>query len=150
MPQSSSLDPYISDHFPLLTSNKRKEEALRPRLIIHLVTTLPGPGIGRNGNLGSVAKRFCLICSPSSANFKTMFGGGTWEGGSCEEKDVDSAGKLGSPLDGAWGWKRGRMMRFSTSSYVFGTLALEDAVEVRASMAQSEARGGGRQCRSVE
>ena len=26
--------------------------------IIHLVTTLPGPGIGRNGNLGSVAKRF--------------------------------------------------------------------------------------------
>ena len=103
MPQSSSLDPYISDHFPLLTSNKRKEEALRPRLIIHLVTTLPGPGIGRNGNLGSVAKRFCLICSPSSANFKTMFGGGTWEGGSCEEKNADSAGNRGSPLNGCLG-----------------------------------------------
>ena len=79
-----------------------------------------------------------------------MFGGGTWEGGSCEEKNADFAGKPGSPLNGAWGWKRGRMMRFSTSSYVFGTLALEDAVEVRASMAQSEARGGGRQCGSVE
>ena len=76
---------------------------LRPRLIIHLVTTLPGPGIGRNGNLGSVAKRFCLICSPSSANFKTMFGGGTWEGGSCEEKNADSAGNRGSPLNGCLG-----------------------------------------------
>ena len=72
-------------------------------MIIHLVTTLPGPGIGRNGNLGSVAKRFCLICSPSSANFKTMFGGGTWEGGSCEEKNADSAGNRGSPLNGCLG-----------------------------------------------
>ena len=66
---SSSLDPYISDHFPLLTSNKRKEEALRPRLIIHLVTTLPGSGMGGNGNLGSVTKRFVsfgLRAVPSS------------------------------------------------------------------------------------
>ena len=103
MPRSSSLDPYISDHFPLLTSNKRKEEALRPRLIIHLVTTLQGPGMGRNGKLGSVTKRFCLICSLSSANFKTMFWGGTWEGGSCEEKNADSAGNRGSPLNGCLG-----------------------------------------------
>ena len=33
---------------------------------------------------------------------------------------------------------------------LFVTLALEVAVKVRASMAQSEARGGGRQCGSVE
>ena len=108
----NSLSPCHSPHlstptsattFSLLTSNQRKEEALRPRLIIHLVTTLPGPGIGRNGNLESVAKRFCLICSPSSANFKTMFGGGTWEGGSCEEKNADSAGNRGSPLNGCLG-----------------------------------------------
>ena len=103
MPRPSSLDPYIIDHFPLLTSNKRKEEALRLGLIIHLVTTLPEPGIGRNGILECVAKRFCLICSPSSANFKTMFGGGTWEGGSCEEKNADSAGNRGSPLNGCLG-----------------------------------------------
>ena len=54
-----------------------------------------------------------------------MFGGGTWEGGSCEEKNADFAGKPGSPLNGARGWKGGRMIRFSTSSFVFGTLALE-------------------------
>ena len=106
--------------------------------------------MGGNGNLEGVAKRFVSSFLRAVPTSLTMFRGGTWEGGSCEEKDVDSAGKLGSPLDGAWGWKRGRMMRFSTSSYVFGTLALEDAVEVRASMAQSEARGGGRQCGSVE
>ena len=78
-------------------------------MITHLVTTLQGPGIGRNGNLESVAKCLCLICSPSSANFKTMFGGGTWEGGSCEEKNADFAGKPGPPLNGAWRWKGGRM-----------------------------------------
>ena len=49
-----------------------------------------------------------------------MFGGGAWEGGGCEEKDEDFAGKPGSPLNGAWGWKRGRMIRFLTSSCVFG------------------------------
>ena len=106
--------------------------------------------MGGNGNLECVGKRFVSSFLGGSANFFNHVWGGTWEGGSCEEKDVDSAGKLGSPLDGAWGWKRGQMMRFSTSSYVFGTLALEDAVEVRASMAQSEARGGGRRCGSVE
>ena len=40
-----------------------------------------------------------------------MFGGGTWEGGSCEEKNADFAGKPGSPLNGAWRWKGGRMIR---------------------------------------
>ena len=28
-----------------------------------------------------------------------MFGGGTWEGRSCEEKNADSAGNRGSPLN---------------------------------------------------
>ena len=106
--------------------------------------------MGGNGNLEGVAKRFVSSFLRAVPTSLTMFGGGTWEGGSCEEKNAEFAGKPGSPLNGAWGWKRGRMMRFSTSSYVFGTLALEDAVEVRASMAQSEARGGGRQCGSVE
>ena len=59
--------------------------------------------MGRIGNLESVTKRFCLICSPSSSIFKTMFGGGTWEGGSCEEKNADSAGNRGSPLNGCLG-----------------------------------------------
>ena len=106
--------------------------------------------MGGNGNLEGVAKRFVSSFLRAVPTSLTMFGGGTWEGGSCEEKNADFAGKPGSPLNGARGWKRGRMMRFSTSSYVFGTLALEDAVEVRASMAQSEARDGGRQCGSVE
>ena len=77
-----------------------------------------------------------------------MFGGGTWEGGSCEEKNADFAGETRISLErglGA-GWLGG----YSTSSYVLGTLALEVAVKVRASMAQSEARGGGRRCRDVE
>ena len=32
-----------------------------------------------------------------------MFGGRTWEGGSCEEKNADSAGNRGSPLNGCLG-----------------------------------------------
>ena len=34
----------------------------------------PEPGMGRNGNLGSVTKRFCLICSPGSAIFDPCLG----------------------------------------------------------------------------
>ena len=77
-----------------------------------------------------------------------MFGGGTWEGGSCEEKNADFAGETGISFErglGAWG-----LGGFSTSSYVLGTLALEDAVKVRASIAQRGAGGMGRQCGSVE
>ena len=59
LPRSSSSTPTSATTFSLSTSNQRKEEALRPRLIIHFVTTLPGPGIGRNGNLESVA--FALL-----------------------------------------------------------------------------------------
>ena len=77
-----------------------------------------------------------------------MFGGGTWEGGSCEERNADFAGETRISLERDLG--AGGLGGYSTSSYVLGTLALEDAVEVRASMAQSEARGGGRQCGSVE
>ena len=73
-----------------------------------------------------------------------MFGGGAWEGGSCEEKDADFAGKLGSPLNGDWRWKGGADDTISTSPCVLGTLALEDAVKVQASIAQRDAGGVGR------
>ena len=103
MPRSSSLDPYISDHFPLLTSNKRKEEALRPRLIIHLVTSLPGPGIGRNGNLEMRRQALLSHLFSKQCQLQNHVWGGTWEGGSCEEKNADSAGNRGSPLNGCLG-----------------------------------------------
>ena len=80
-----------------------------------------------------------------------MFGGGTWEGGSCEEKNADSAGNRGSPLNGCLGEEgRADEMKKHLHIILFVTLALEVAVKVRASMAQSEARGGGRRCGSVE
>ena len=103
MPRSSSLDPYISDHFPLLMSNKRKEEALRPRLIIHLVTSLPGPGIGRNGNLEMRRQALLSHLFSKQCQLQNHVWGGTWEGGSCEEKNADSAGNRGSPLNGCLG-----------------------------------------------
>ena len=67
--------------------------------------------MGGNGNLEGVAKRFVSSFLRAVPTSLTMFGGGTWEGGSCEEKDADFAGKPGSPLNGAWRWKGGRMIR---------------------------------------
>ena len=67
--------------------------------------------MGGNGNLGGIAKRFVSSLLRAVPTSLTMFRGGTWEGGSCEEKDADFAGKPGSPLNGAWRWKGGRMIR---------------------------------------
>ena len=106
--------------------------------------------MGRIGNLESVTKRFCLIYSPSSSIFKTMFGGGTWEGGSCEEKNADFAGETGISPERVLGGGRGGRMKKHLNINLFVTLALEVALKVRASMAQSEARGGGRRCGGVE
>ena len=50
-------------------------------------------------------------------------------------------GKPGSPLNGLGGWGA---WGYSTSSYVLGTLALEDAVKMRASIARRDAGGMGR------
>ena len=58
--------------------------------------------MGGNGNLEGVAKRFVSSFLRAVPTSLTMFGGGTWEGGSCEEKDADFAGKPGSPLNGTW------------------------------------------------
>ena len=79
-----------------------------------------------------------------------MFGGGTWEGGSCEERNADFAGETRISLER--GLEAGGLGGYSTSSYVLGTLALEVALcqSASSSIAQSEARGGGRRCRGVE
>ena len=71
-----------------------------------------------------------------------MFGGGTWEGGSCEERNADFAGETRISLERGLG--AGGLGGYSTSSYVLGTLALEDAIKVRASIARRDAGGMGR------
>ena len=58
--------------------------------------------MGGNGNLEGVAKRFVSSFLRAVPTSLTMFGGGAGEGGSCEEKDADFAGKPGSPLNRAW------------------------------------------------
>ena len=55
-----------------------------------------------------------------------MFGGGTWEGGSCEERNADFAGETRISLER--GLEAGGLGGYSTSSYVLGTLALEVAL----------------------
>ena len=67
--------------------------------------------MGGKGNLEGVAKRFVSSLLRAVPTSLTMFRGGTWEGGSCEEKDADFAGKPESPLNGTWGQKRGQMIR---------------------------------------
>ena len=81
--------------------------------------------MGRIGNLESVTKRFCLISSPSSSIFKTMFGGGTWEGGSCEEKNADFAGDTGISPERVLGGGGGGRMKKHLDINLFVTLALE-------------------------
>ena len=85
----------------------------------------PGPGIGGNGNLGSVTKRFCLICSPGSAIFEPCLGAGHGKAGAVRREMQTLPGKPGSPLNGLGGWGA---WGYSTSSYVLGTLALEVAL----------------------
>ena len=51
--------------------------------------------MGGNGNLGGVAKRFVSSLLRAVPTSLTMFRGGTWEGGSREEKDTDFAGETG-------------------------------------------------------
>ena len=79
-----------------------------------------------------------------------MFGGGTWEDGSCEEKECRLCRETGISSERGLEVEGEADEKISTSSCVFGTLALEDAVKVRASIAQREAGGMGRQCGSVE
>ena len=59
--------------------------------------------MGRNGNLGSVTKRFCLICSPGSAIFEPCLGAGHGKAGAVRREMQTLPGKPGSPLNGAWG-----------------------------------------------
>ena len=73
-----------------------------------------------------------------------MFRGGTWEGGSCEEKDVDFAGKPGISSERGLEMEGRADDNDPTSSYVLGTLVLEDAIKVQASIARRDAEGMGR------
>ena len=59
--------------------------------------------MGGNGNLGSVTKRFCLICSPGSAIFEPCLGAGHGKAGAVRREMQTLPGKPGSPLNGAWG-----------------------------------------------
>ena len=55
----------------------------------------PEPGMGGNGNLGGVTKRFCLIYSPDRPSSNHVWGG-TWEGG---ERNADFAGETRNSLE---------------------------------------------------
>ena len=103
--------PNPATTFSLLTSNERKEEALKQRRSSAL--SPPYRGLRWEGAVTWRASPSALSHPFSGAvpTSLTMFRGGTWEGGSCEEKDADFAGKPGSPLNGAWRWKGGRMIR---------------------------------------
>ena len=109
----------------------------------------PGPGMGGNGNLGSVTKRFCLICSPGSAIFEPCLGR-DMGGRSCGERNADFAGETRISLER--GLEAGGLGGYSHHPMVVTTLALEVALCQSASfpIAQSGARGGGRRCRGVE
>ena len=65
LPSSGSpgLNSYPSDHFHASNVKERKEVGPETETVICLVTTLPGPGLGRNGNLENVAKRFVSVFS---------------------------------------------------------------------------------------
>ena len=94
--------------------------------------------MGTWGASPSAFVSFVLRAVPSSSHVW----GGTWEGGSCGERNADFAGETRISLER--GLEAGGLGGYSTSSYVLGTLALEDAVKVRASIAQREAGGVGR------
>ena len=71
-----------------------------------------------------------------------MFGGRAWEGGGCEEEDADLPGSQDLSERGL-GVEERADEAISTSSCVRGTLALGDAVKVRASIAQRRGRRCG-------
>ena len=54
-----------------------------------------------------------------------MFGGGTWEGGSCEEKNADFPGETGISPERVLGGGRGGWMKKHLDINLFVTLALE-------------------------
>ena len=58
--------------------------------------------MGGNGNLGSVTKRFCLICSPGSAIFEPCLGQDMGRQ-NCGERNADFAGETRISLERAWG-----------------------------------------------
>ena len=86
--------------------------------------------MGGNGNLEGVAKRFVSSFLRAVPTSLTMFGGGTWEGGSCEERNADFAGETRISLE--WGLEAGGLGGYSHHPMVVTTLALECCVKVRA------------------
>ena len=81
LPSSGSLglNSYPSDHFHASNVKERKEVGSETKmvLVICLVTILPRPGLGRNGDLENVARRFVSVFSKQSL-LLAMFWGGTW------------------------------------------------------------------------
>ena len=78
--------------------------------------------MGTWGASPSAFVSFVLRAVPSSSHVW----GGTWEGGSCEERNADFAGETRISLERGLG--AGGLGGYSTSSYVLGTLALEVAL----------------------
>ena len=75
---SLGLNSYPSDHFHASNVKERKEVGSETnKTTICLVTILPGPGMGRNGDLENVARRFVSVFSKQSL-LLAMFWGGTW------------------------------------------------------------------------
>ena len=80
LPSSGSpgLNSYPSDHFHASNVKERKGVGSETnKTTICLVTILPGPGMGRNGDLENVARRFVSVFSKQSL-LLAMFWGGTW------------------------------------------------------------------------
>ena len=79
LPSSGSpgLNSYPSDHFHASNVKERKEVGSETnKTVICLVTILPGPGMGRNGDLENVAMRFVSVFSKQCLLY-TVFWGGT-------------------------------------------------------------------------
>ena len=53
----------LNDHFHASNVQEKRKWASETETVICLVTVLPGPGLGRNGNLENVAKRFVSVFS---------------------------------------------------------------------------------------
>ena len=92
--------------------------------------------MGTWGASPSAFVSFVLRAVPSSSHVW----GGTWEGGSCGERNADFAGVTRISLERDLG--AGGLGGYSTSSYVLGTLALEVALCQSAS--SSIAQSGGK------
>ena len=98
----------LNDHFHASNVQEKRRWASETETVICLVTTLPGPGLGRNGNLANVAKRIvsvfskqCLLhvpCLGAGHGWRWGLWGGEWR----------LAGKPGSLWTGLGGGGGGR------------------------------------------